>query len=72
MYSQEEINKLVIRLKDYYPNRPEEAMELLTNEYELPMPLVASIMYLVKTLSDNKNCFVWPVLNARGQPFYVN
>jgi hypothetical protein len=72
MYTQEEINQLVIRLKDYYPNRAEEATQILLNEYGLPMPIAAFIMNLVKMLVEKNNCSMWPILDARTQPFYVN
>ena len=72
MYSQEEINNLIVRLKDYYPNRANEAIDILTHEYELSAPLIGAIMHLVRTIAEKNNCFMWPVYNVVMQPFYVN
>ena len=72
MYSQKEIQQLVVRLKEYYPNRADEAVEILMNEYELSMPIIASIMYLVKTIAEKNSFLEWSTLNAQTQPFYVN
>lgn len=72
MYSQDEINNLIVRLKEYYPNRAEEATQILLQEYELSMPIAASIMHMVKVLVEKNNFLMWPALDARALPFYVN
>ena len=70
--SQEEIKELVNKLKEYYPDRAEEASNILIQEYELPLAIASTIMYLVRTLVEGQNWFNWPVLNAKEKPFFMN
>ena len=72
MHSQEEIHQLIVRLKEYYPNRAEEASNILLQEYEFPLAMAASIMHMVRMLVEKNNCALWPKLDATTQPFYVN
>ena len=72
MHSQEEIHQLIVRLKEYYPNRAEEASNILLQEYEFPLAMAASIMHMVRMLVEKNNCTSWPKLDATTQPFYVN
>ena len=72
MHSQEEIHQLIVRLKEYYPNRAEEASNILLQEYEFPLAMAASIMHMVRMLVEKNNCTLWPKLDATTQPFYVN
>jgi len=72
MHSQEEIHQLIVRLKEYYPNRAEEASNILLQEYEFPLAMAASIMHMVRMLVEKNNFMLWPRLDATIQPFYVN
>tara|TARA_R100000306_G_scaffold38654_1_gene38483 strand:- start:276 stop:494 length:219 start_codon:yes stop_codon:yes gene_type:complete len=72
MHSQEEMNDLIIRLKDYYPHRADEASDILLHEYNFPMQLAASIMHIVRMLVEKNNCMLWPPFDASNLLFYVN
>ena len=72
MMPQEEMHKLIVRLKEYYPNRAEEASQILLHEYEFPIAIAASIMHLVRMLVEKNNCMEWAKLDAGMQPFYIN
>ena len=49
--TQEQIKEIVLKLKGYYPNRAEEASQILLHEYELPLSIASAIMYLVRNIS---------------------
>ena len=72
MHSQEEIHQLIVRLKEYYPNRAEEASNIILQEYEFPLALAESIMHIVRMLAEKNNCLEWPIFDVRTQPIYVN
>ena len=72
MHSQDEIHDLILRLKDYYPHRADEASDILLHEYNFPMQLAASIMHIVRMLVEKNNCLMWPYYDARFVLFHVN
>ena len=70
--TQEQIKEIVLKLKGYYPNRAEEASQILLHEYELPLSIASAIMYLVRTLAEKDNFLLWQTFDVRTQPFHIN
>ena len=71
-YSHNDFHNIIKRLKALYPERAEEASEILLNEYHLPMAVASSIMHIVRMAVEGKQWQTWPFLDVSRQPFFIN
>ena len=72
MFDNQQIKEIISKLKDYYPERAEEASQLLIEEYGMSLDLASSIMYVVRLLAENSSWYNWPTFDVRHQPFWLN
>ncbi len=71
-YSHNDFHNIIKRLKALYPERAEEASQILLNEYNLPMEVASSIMHIVRLAVEGRQWQSWPFLDVSRQPFFIN
>lgn len=70
--NKEELLAIIERLVPLYPERVQEATNILLEEYKLPMHLAIMIMTLVRMKVDIQSFYIWPKLDATRLLFGVN
>ena len=71
-YSHNDFHNIIKRLKALYPDRAEEASEILLNEYKLPMEVASSIMHIVRLSVEGRQWQSWPYLDVSRHAFFIN
>ena len=67
-----DIKSIIERLIPLYPDEVQKATTILIEEYEMPIPLAAMIMTIVRMRAEIVLCGTWPELDARTLLFGVN
>ena len=67
-----DIKAIIERLIPLYPDEVQKATNILIEEYEMPFPLAAMIMTIVRMRVEITLCMTWPEIDARALLFGVN
>ena len=70
--SEEAVKELVDKLLPLYPNEAEQAVQILLEEYQLPIHVAYMIMSLVDVQKSREKLLNWPLFDVSYRAFGLN